>query len=137
MSKKLWGLTSLILNDQLQLLKVLAICIACSTSESEVGREARVGNINVSRCVARARGGVRSSSKDEWRGFMRVGCCESNARARSERKDEFDKHVAPRLEVEAVQAVEDEKAFKASASSLYKVCASSGAGYKWVIVTMP
>jgi hypothetical protein len=88
--------TGLVLNDQLQLLKVFAVGIASSASESEVGCQARVRDIDVGSRVSWARGRVRLSRKDEGSGVVRVGRGKSEACARRKRDEGLDQHGALR-----------------------------------------
>lgn len=111
-------LTSLMLNHQLQLLEILAVVIASSASESEVGGQTRIRDIDVGSRVSGARGRVRLSRENEGSHVVRVGRGKSEARARRKRDEGLDQHGARKLSCR-VDASAVEKAFTAGTSTLY------------------
>lgn len=110
--------TSLVLNNQLQLLEIFAVGITSSASESEVGGQARVRHIDVGSCVSWTRGRVRLSRENEGGSVVRVRRGKSEARARRKRDEGLDQHGARRLSCR-VDASAVEEAFTAGTSTLY------------------
>lgn len=110
----------MVLNNELQLLKIFAISIACGAGEGQICCEAGVCDIDAGCCIAWTCGWVCSSGNNKGSSIVRVWCCKSKPRAGGKRHNELDKHGALELSQSTVEPGPSvvEEAFRVGASTL-------------------
>jgi hypothetical protein len=106
------ALTSLVLDNELEVLDVIAVDVASRTSEGKVGSQTRISLDHIRSCVSRTDVGISVPDPERVDGVsierysnMRKRYCGGEARARDERKHRLVVHYDSRLGIEVLKGV--------------------------------